>query len=488
MRTAMAWVALTGALASADVATAVPESPSQQPDARPAPTERTGRGASMAAMRSGRLACGTVITRSTTLTADVGPCAGDGVIVGADGIMLNLNGHTISGSPGPGSGNDAGIRLPNRTGVRITGQPGSSGRRATVTGFDAGVVVGGGSGNTVENLNVRDNVGPPARQEPILADGIVLFHSAKNRLINNVLSRNGEYDGIGVLGHDSNDNLIRGNTVEDTLASEGELVFNGTGIIINNFLDEEGTPLRGEPIRNNDVIDNVVRRNDNSGISNIGNIKSRIIGNTVQNNGKRGERCFLFPAPPDCRVLTPAAEPSNGIGVTRGPLAPQVTEILISDNTVTGNTGNGIEIGTEQNRIIGNVALDNGGSGAGAGGSGAPGAPGERRRRGPPPRFDLVDRNSSQPLFEGSGFPPSEASCDQNVWHQNIFETAFPECAEETGPSPAPVPPPDPTCSDGIDNDGDGFTDGEDFDCGGPPPPDPGLDPGLDPGPLDPGP
>ncbi|HEV2810870.1 MAG TPA: hypothetical protein VGV93_10810, partial [Acidimicrobiales bacterium] len=92
---------------------------------RPA-AEPTGRRASIAAMRSGRLNCGDVITQTTTLTADVGPCPGNGIIIGADNIMLNLNGHTISGTPGPGDGNAAGIRLPFRTGVRITGQPGNS--------------------------------------------------------------------------------------------------------------------------------------------------------------------------------------------------------------------------------------------------------------------------------------------------------------------------------------------------------------------------
>ncbi len=39
------------------------------------------------------------------------------IIVGADNITLNLNGHTISGTPGPGDGNAAGVRVPNRTGV-----------------------------------------------------------------------------------------------------------------------------------------------------------------------------------------------------------------------------------------------------------------------------------------------------------------------------------------------------------------------------------
>ncbi|MDP9366755.1 MAG: hypothetical protein M3Q03_00525, partial [Chloroflexota bacterium] len=140
---------------------------------RKKPVEPKGNSASPAAMRAGRLSCGDVITKSTTLVADIGPCPADGITIGADNIRLNLNGHTISGTPGVGDGNAAGIRLPFRTGVTITGHPGNSGKTGTVTGFDGGVFVNGGSGNTVENLVVRDNIGPLAEFEPTLADGIV---------------------------------------------------------------------------------------------------------------------------------------------------------------------------------------------------------------------------------------------------------------------------------------------------------------------------
>ncbi len=417
--------------------------------------EPKGRPASAGDMAAGRLSCGQVITRSTTLTRDVGPCPADGVIIGADNIQLNLNGHTISGTPGVGDGNAAGIRLPFKTGVTITGHPGDSGKTGTVTGFDGGVLLNGGSGNTIENLAVKDNIGPGG--DATLSDGIVLFHSAKNRIVNNVVSHNGPFDGIGVLGVDSSGNLLRGNTVEDTPASETEFDFvfdgSGVGILINNFLDEEGTPRRGEPIHNNDVIDNVVRRNDNSGISNITNVGARIAGNTVRDNGQAGEVCVDGRGG---RTCLPVAGPSNGIGFTAGPITTRLTRALIEGNTVTGNTGNGIHISTRQNRITGNTAVRNGGSEAGKRGFGG--------------RFDLLDDNSTEVLCEpGSGVtcPPAQPSCDQNVWHQNVFETAFPECAEETGPNPVPPPPPDPSCSDGIDNDGDGFIDEDDANCGG---------------------
>ena len=42
--------------------------------------------------------CGDTITESVTLTADLGPCPGGGLIVGADGITIDLGGHTLIGS------------------------------------------------------------------------------------------------------------------------------------------------------------------------------------------------------------------------------------------------------------------------------------------------------------------------------------------------------------------------------------------------------
>ncbi|MCA1696970.1 MAG: hypothetical protein LC749_20880, partial [Actinobacteria bacterium] len=59
-----------------------------------------------------RVACGATITRSTTLTANVGPCHGDGIVVAASNITLDLHGHRVFGDAAPeATGDFAGIRL-----------------------------------------------------------------------------------------------------------------------------------------------------------------------------------------------------------------------------------------------------------------------------------------------------------------------------------------------------------------------------------------
>ncbi|HSH61086.1 MAG TPA: hypothetical protein VK988_15895, partial [Acidimicrobiales bacterium] len=134
------------------------------PRTRPAPPRSAGTPANAAAT----VTCGETITKNTTLTADVGPCAADGIIIGADNITLNLNGRRVFGNSDQGaSGEFAAIRLAGRTGVTVTGHPGKSGKTGTVSGFEAGVVIDGGSANTVQNVTARDNIG---RDDPFNAE------------------------------------------------------------------------------------------------------------------------------------------------------------------------------------------------------------------------------------------------------------------------------------------------------------------------------
>ena len=55
--------------------------------------------------RANHVACGDTITADTTLDSDLTNCPGDGLVIGAGSITLDLNGHTIDGD-----GGDIGIR------------------------------------------------------------------------------------------------------------------------------------------------------------------------------------------------------------------------------------------------------------------------------------------------------------------------------------------------------------------------------------------
>ena len=166
--------------------------------------------------------CGAVITRSTTLTANVGPCPGGGVVIAASNIVLNLNGHTIAGNPRVRVSPDkAGIVLRQVTGVTV--------HNGTVAGFDAGVLILGGGQNTVRQVTARDNVnyrivtGRDSQPEDIvpdvgpyceLGDGITAFNSNDNVIDGNTLYRNGPFSAVSLV-FDSNRNLVTKNDVRD---------------------------------------------------------------------------------------------------------------------------------------------------------------------------------------------------------------------------------------------------------------------------------
>ncbi len=350
-----------------------------------------------------RVTCGETITKNTTLVADVGPCPGDGIIIGADNITLNLNGHTVSGTPGPGDGFAAGIRLEDRTGVTVTGLPGKSGRKGTVTGFDAGIAVYRGAGHTLQNLEVRDNIGPE-RADSELGDGIALFNSANNRIVDNLVAHNGFYDGIAALGPGTDNNLFQNNVVEGNLGS-ASFELPGHGLIVSNFFQLDD-PRRGDSVFDNRIINNVFRKNFRGGISTVSNVRGQIIGNLAEENG------------------SPDRFQSNGIGITRGAraqfelgtlvkgnrtlrngvfgihLGREVQETTVTENEVTGNLiGIVANFLAKNNVIVSNRALES-------------------------TLFDLVD---------GGDVENDYASCP-NVWRDNVYETAFPDCILEQNP------------------------------------------------------
>ena len=184
------------------------------------------------------LSCGQTITQSATLTADVGPCSNNGIIIGADGITFNLGGFRIFGGANPGDG--AGVLVQYRQGVTVT--------NGTVTDFDSGVVILGGSGNTVSGITARNNIGNSAGHDgpslTLYGDGILVQGSSNNSILQNWTDNNGPFSGIGVITGDSdhpgvppalaNNNLIQGNRVTNNVACR-----------VGPFCDNDG--IRIEP-------------------------------------------------------------------------------------------------------------------------------------------------------------------------------------------------------------------------------------------------
>jgi len=327
------------------------------------------------------------ITRSTVLTHDVGPCRGDGIVVAANDLTLNLNGHRVFAAAGPRTGDFAGVHLRNVRGVTVS--------TGTVSGFDAGVLVDHGAANTVTHLDLHDNIGAPDPGS-YLGDGVVVIHSAGNALTANTVVHNGIFDGIGIIGLDSDRNRLEGNKVlASTDADVGDHAPGaGTGIIVNPFFEPEN-PRRGESLTANAVVGNTVRDSVTSGISNISNTGAAITGNVVEHNGFR----------PDGSL---GGFPGNGLGVAALFRAVPTTHDRVEGNRSVGNAGNGIQVLSQANRLTANATEGNGVGGF---------------------AWDLRDENED---------------CDANVWRANLWGSGgfSPSCVTVGGNGPpAPAAP-----------------------------------------------
>ncbi|HVL05439.1 MAG TPA: right-handed parallel beta-helix repeat-containing protein [Acidimicrobiales bacterium] len=213
--------------------------------------------------QAAHVSCGQTILVSTVLDANIGPC-GAGLIIGADNVTLDLNGFTISGGP---VGDGPGISMQNRTGVTV--------RNGTVTQFDAGVAITGGSGNTVTAMKIVDNRGSFTTD---FGDGIALFNSHSNRITNNQVRNNGPYDGIGLVR--SNFNLIDSNQVTDNIQSNQT-----TGIRLEN--------VGFNPSNDNIVTNNLVANNGLDGVQVFaGGSRNQIRFNQIFGNVRDGVTVF----------------------------------------------------------------------------------------------------------------------------------------------------------------------------------------------------
>jgi hypothetical protein len=340
--------------------------------------------------------CGMTVTQNLTLANDIGPCPGDGLILGGNGIHLDLNGHTITGSYNH-TGQTVGIRVTSRKDVKIS--------NGTVTGFDAGVALISGSNNIVTGMTVANNVGGQNTGADTFGDGIVMFASARNTITGNSVLNNGPFDGIAMIGQGADYNLIQDNTVKDT-TNLGKFFLPGTGlgIVTNPFLGFDRP--RMVSLNANQIVGNTVINNGSAGISTISNVNGVVRSNLAEHNG--------FQTP-----FGGAAYPGNGIGVTYAHNANPQTNELVEYNQVIGNGRDGIQVVADGNQILNNMGTGNGGR-----------------------DFRDFDRTAT--------FQPT---CLNNTWSGNQWGTGgfYPQCASNGGSQlpgtttlPQPQTPPVP--------------------------------------------
>ncbi|MEM2823201.1 MAG: NosD domain-containing protein, partial [Thermofilaceae archaeon] len=200
-----------------------------------------------------------------TLTDDI-KTTGNGIVVERDNIILDGNGHTITG---PGSAR--GILLEYRKNVTI--------RNFKIENFNTGIYLYYSSGNTITGNTITNN-----------EYGIHLFDSDDNEIIGNVFS------GCGLLITNSFFNVVEGNTVNGKplvyLENASDVVVKDAGQVIlvrckrvivenlnlsNTTVGVQLWQTKDSTIKNNTITNNYygIRLFDSSG--------NTIIGNTISN-------------------------------------------------------------------------------------------------------------------------------------------------------------------------------------------------------------
>jgi nitrous oxidase accessory protein NosD len=193
-------------------------------------------------------ACGQVVEGLVELNSDLN-CSGDGLIVGADGTTIRLNGHTLRG-PGPDS-SKVGISVGNEDNVRIEG-PG------TIEQYQAGVLASGAKDTSLTSVNLKGN------QIAVFSTGTDNLQATQNMITGN---------SIGFASHSSNglgidENLISGNQLAGiTFVNTRESM-----ISTNNILESENgifvdAQSNDNSIQSNNVLRNTVDLNNANGLA-----------------------------------------------------------------------------------------------------------------------------------------------------------------------------------------------------------------------------
>src|SRR5918999_506348 len=345
--------------------------------------------------------CGQVLTGSITLGNDLLACAGDGLVIGASGITVDLNGHLVQGT-----GLGVGVRNPGHHDVTI--------RNGTIRSFDHGVLLQAGSQrNTVAGISfdqtelaavhLSDADGNQVRDSHVSGFSGAAFHLAGGSS-SNFVGRNTVAAGNGeaiVVEGGSDHNRLEGNALSGSSDSGIRVDFSSNTVVIGNQVaggSDAAITTTGAPrsvIQSNNVhgvgdaailltgsTANVVRFNTLGQSADAGVVLSGVSdilikANTMSHAGDAAISLLLGSS--NVRIIDNQASHSSDAGVFLGDgvgnvvrgnvLLSNTTGIEVSGgslNTIEFNTANaglgtGIEVGGSQNAtVFGNTTNDNG--------------------------------------------------------------------------------------------------------------------------------
>ena len=272
-----------------------------------------------------QLSCGETITADTTLDSDLVDCPNNGIVIGADDITLDLNGHRIEGDGTEFA--DCSENEPCDVGVLNDGHDAITIKDGTVIDFGPGVFLFRAKHSRLRELSTVENA----------FNGIVLVRSSRNRIERSTASRNGmpnNFPGIALI--ESDHNRITNNRMSGNADLGLFMAASDRNLIRHNKTSghpEGGMIIEGD---RNGIIRNRSAREGGGILITIVDRGGKAVGNEIRGNEVRNAR-------------------ASGIAVDRGP-----KRTLVKGNHVVGSGRSGIIVGSPSTTISDNRAVRNG--------------------------------------------------------------------------------------------------------------------------------
>ena len=331
------------------------------------------------AVAAGEVRCGATITADTTLDRDLVNCQNNGIVIGADHVTLDLNGHTIDGNGTlvdecpPNEFCDLGVN-------NGAGYDGVTIKNGSVRDFAVGVLGIDTSNNRLLRLSVSRSMFPGivigesngtlVRRNSIVRNGLttdqaglVIFASHRIRIDKNQVSNNGD---IGLFMVDSsNDSWITKNTLAENpeagMMLEGSrnevrrnrLLRNGDGIVVGG----------NSNVISGNHVSTATRCPDGCGygISFEGGAHNVVAHNHVADARRAGIRVDAYGTAASGTVIRANIVHTagvDGIAINLDHAGP-VKNTLLAANKVMGAGDDGIDVESASTTLTRNVTVHN---------------------------------------------------------------------------------------------------------------------------------
>jgi parallel beta-helix repeat protein len=317
-----------------------------------------------------QVGCGDRIMADTTLHQDLMNCPNNGILIGADNVTLDLNGHTIDGNRTPDKSCDP-VKHFCDFGVAFGRHEGVTVKDGSIRQFEGGILVFRSRGARLLGLSTPKNhfsgIGVAGSARILVrnssgngsthrdGNGIGLFDSRHVRVLNSTFKNNVH---LGLLTADSTNSVIKGDVIARN--GDGALLMEGG----------EGFRMRGNRvIRNGGGItlgpgsDNVITRNrvrgGGDGIR-IEKGRGNLVAHNVVIGGRNGIRLGIhapFIGGKNNHVRGNLVRDSRADGFL---VNKKDHHSLLERNIARGAGDDGFDVASPSTTLTRNRALDNG--------------------------------------------------------------------------------------------------------------------------------